>query len=209
MKAQRKDMCTQLLERYNAELEGEAFLQGILTANESWVHHYDPGCKAQAMEYRHKTSPSPKKFKKYLKGHHCDNDEEVIADVRRWCRGKSSEFFADGMSQLVKRWRLFSFLINLVHTGDVILLGFRRARMSQSRLARHCATTTPGHRDVVNEDWFLYTASLQQGDLRFSGTPSGQGSGGGARIRNRRVPTDLRADFANHCTTDASVSKQK
>ena len=201
-------MCTQLLERYNAE--GEAFLQRIVTGDESWVHHYDPECKAQSMEYRHKTSPSPRKFKvvasarkvlftvfwdmegvvhmefleqgqtvnseryisthselsnsdsdvfgvirtqscnttmraphtsrqtqdalrqlelttlphpayspdlapsdyylfpqlkKYLKGHHYDNDEEVIADVRRWCRGQPSEFFADGVSQLVKRWR--------------------------------------------------------------------------------------------------------
>ena len=34
-----------------------------------------------------------------------DNDEEVIADVRRWCRGQPSEFFADGVSQLVKLWR--------------------------------------------------------------------------------------------------------
>ncbi|GFO41728.1 transposase [Plakobranchus ocellatus] len=61
MKAQRKDMCTQLLECYNAE--GKAFLQRILTGDESWVHHYDPECKAQSMEYRHKTSPSPRKFK--------------------------------------------------------------------------------------------------------------------------------------------------
>ncbi|GFO22893.1 histone-lysine N-methyltransferase SETMAR-like protein [Plakobranchus ocellatus] len=61
MKAQRKDMCTQLLERYNAK--GEAFMQRILTENESWVHHYDPECKAQLMEYRHKTSPNPRKFK--------------------------------------------------------------------------------------------------------------------------------------------------
>ena len=45
-------------------------------------------------------------LKKYLKGHHYDNDEEVIADVRRWCRGQSSEFFADGVRKLVKRWRL-------------------------------------------------------------------------------------------------------
>ncbi|GFO08206.1 hypothetical protein PoB_003471100 [Plakobranchus ocellatus] len=62
MKAQRKDMCTQLLERYNAE--GEAFLQRILTGDESWVHHYDPECKAQSMEYRHKTSPSPRNFRR-------------------------------------------------------------------------------------------------------------------------------------------------
>ncbi|GFN99633.1 hypothetical protein PoB_002613900 [Plakobranchus ocellatus] len=41
---------------------------------------------------------------------------------------------------------------------------------------------------------FLYIASLQQGDLRLSGPPSGQGAGRGARTRDRRVPADLRAD---------------
>ncbi|GFO00932.1 hypothetical protein PoB_002743700 [Plakobranchus ocellatus] len=34
----------------------------------------------------------------------------------------------------------------------------------------------------------------QQGDLRLSGPPSGQGAGIGARTRDRRVPADLRAD---------------
>ncbi|GFN75090.1 transporter [Plakobranchus ocellatus] len=34
----------------------------------------------------------------------------------------------------------------------------------------------------------------QQDDFRLSGPPSGQGTGGGARIRDRRVPADLRAD---------------
>ncbi|GFS06610.1 histone-lysine n-methyltransferase setmar-like protein [Elysia marginata] len=62
MRALREDMCTQLLERYNAE--GEAFLQRILTGDESWFHHYCPECNAQSMEYRHKTSLSLKKFKK-------------------------------------------------------------------------------------------------------------------------------------------------
>ncbi|GFO10054.1 transposase [Plakobranchus ocellatus] len=47
-----------------------------------------------------------RQLKKYLKGHPYDNDEEVIADVRRWCRGQSSEFLTDGMRQPVKRWRL-------------------------------------------------------------------------------------------------------
>ncbi|GFO18692.1 hypothetical protein PoB_004519700 [Plakobranchus ocellatus] len=41
---------------------------------------------------------------------------------------------------------------------------------------------------------FLYIASPQQGDLRLSDPPSGQGAGGGARTRDRRVPADLRAD---------------
>ncbi|GFO06161.1 hypothetical protein PoB_003266600 [Plakobranchus ocellatus] len=38
------------------------------------------------------------------------------------------------------------------------------------------------------------TDSPQQGDLRLSGPPSGQGAGGGARTRDRRDPADLRAD---------------
>ncbi|GFS10257.1 histone-lysine N-methyltransferase SETMAR [Elysia marginata] len=54
---------------------------------------------------------------KYLKGHHFDNDEEVIAiaNVRRWCRGQSSEFFPDGVRQLVKHWRL-----HVDHDGDYV-----------------------------------------------------------------------------------------
>ncbi|GFN86758.1 hypothetical protein PoB_001326400 [Plakobranchus ocellatus] len=38
------------------------------------------------------------------------------------------------------------------------------------------------------------TECPQQGDLRLSGPPSGQGAGSGARTRDRRVPADLRAD---------------
>ncbi|GFN78689.1 hypothetical protein PoB_000519500 [Plakobranchus ocellatus] len=34
----------------------------------------------------------------------------------------------------------------------------------------------------------------QQGDLRLLGSPSGRGTDGRARTRDRRVPADLRAD---------------
>ncbi|GFO36416.1 hypothetical protein PoB_006292100 [Plakobranchus ocellatus] len=37
-------------------------------------------------------------------------------------------------------------------------------------------------------------ASPQQGGLRLLGPPSGQGAGGGARTRVRRVPADLRSN---------------
>ncbi|GFO21009.1 hypothetical protein PoB_004751400 [Plakobranchus ocellatus] len=40
----------------------------------------------------------------------------------------------------------------------------------------------------------LAVTSPQQGDLRLSGPSPGQGAGGGARTRDRRVPADLRAD---------------
>ncbi|GFO06094.1 hypothetical protein PoB_003259900 [Plakobranchus ocellatus] len=43
-------------------------------------------------------------------------------------------------------------------------------------------------------DFVFYIASPQQGDVRLSGPPSGQGAGGGARTYDRRVPADLRED---------------
>ncbi|GFO19174.1 hypothetical protein PoB_004567900 [Plakobranchus ocellatus] len=38
------------------------------------------------------------------------------------------------------------------------------------------------------------TASLQEGDLRLPGPPTGQGAGGGARTRDKRAPADIGAD---------------
>ncbi|GFO20403.1 hypothetical protein PoB_004690800 [Plakobranchus ocellatus] len=38
-------------------------------------------------------------------------------------------------------------------------------------------------------------ANPQEGDLRVSGPPSGQGAGGGARTSDRRIPANLRADW--------------
>ncbi|GFR64422.1 histone-lysine N-methyltransferase SETMAR [Elysia marginata] len=60
VKMQRKTTCAELLKN---EEEGEEFIQRIVTGDESWVHHYDPDIKRQSMEYRHKSSPSPRKFK--------------------------------------------------------------------------------------------------------------------------------------------------
>ncbi|GFR75980.1 mariner transposase [Elysia marginata] len=61
MKMQRKTTYAEPPKHY-AE-EGEEFIQRIVTGDESWVHHYDPESKRQSMEYRHKSSPSPRKFK--------------------------------------------------------------------------------------------------------------------------------------------------
>ena len=61
MKAEKVRISRELLERF--EKEGENFLKKIITGDETWVHHYDPENKRQSMEYRHKESPQPKKFK--------------------------------------------------------------------------------------------------------------------------------------------------
>lgn len=61
LKQTRLDVCTQLLQRYQSE--GNAFMESIITGDESWVHHYEPETKRQSMQWQHLGSPSPKKFK--------------------------------------------------------------------------------------------------------------------------------------------------
>ncbi|GFN76832.1 hypothetical protein PoB_000333800 [Plakobranchus ocellatus] len=80
---------------------------------------------------------------------------------------------------------------------------------SLSSVLGHCIASGvqsagQGHPDCVFSSWSHQVsqyntlssmqASPQQGDLRLSGPPSGQGAGGGARTRDRMVPADLRAD---------------
>jgi hypothetical protein len=43
--------------------EPPQFLQRIVTADETWVNHYEPQSKAQRMVWKRPTSPVAKKFK--------------------------------------------------------------------------------------------------------------------------------------------------
>jgi len=58
---QRKAICSELLECFDAEWE--AFLSRIVTGDEPWAHHYEPETKRQSMEWHHPQSPRKKKFK--------------------------------------------------------------------------------------------------------------------------------------------------
>jgi len=60
-KQTRFDICQQNLDHYDKE--GDAFLDKIVTGDETWVHHYDPGCKSQIMEWKHPQSPIRKNIK--------------------------------------------------------------------------------------------------------------------------------------------------
>jgi transposase len=61
LKQNRLEICRELLLRYQSE--GDTFTNSIITADESWVHHYEPETKRQSMQWKHLGSPSPKKFK--------------------------------------------------------------------------------------------------------------------------------------------------
>jgi histone-lysine N-methyltransferase SETMAR len=41
----------------------ENFLARFVTMDETWVHHFDPETKRQSMEWKHKGSPPPRKFR--------------------------------------------------------------------------------------------------------------------------------------------------
>ena len=45
------------------------------------------------------------KLKDYLKGNRYETDEDVKNAVLSWCRDKTADFFADGIQQVVRRWR--------------------------------------------------------------------------------------------------------
>jgi hypothetical protein len=59
-KEQGKIICSELLARYKAE--GDDIFPTIVTGDETWIHHFEPGTKRQSMEWHHTTSRK-KKFK--------------------------------------------------------------------------------------------------------------------------------------------------
>ncbi|KFM62221.1 hypothetical protein X975_23124, partial [Stegodyphus mimosarum] len=55
----RVDVFTKWKERL--EQEGDNFLKRIITADDAWLYHYDPTMKQQSSDWKHPSSPTPKK----------------------------------------------------------------------------------------------------------------------------------------------------
>ncbi|KAJ4442700.1 hypothetical protein ANN_04289 [Periplaneta americana] len=60
MKQKRMGIC-QLVLHY--EQEGDEFLKNIVTGDGNWVHHFNPENKRSSLQFHHKGSHAPKKFK--------------------------------------------------------------------------------------------------------------------------------------------------
>ena len=56
----RMGLALQHLFRYQ---EDPAFMERIVTGDETWCHHYEPETKRDSMQWKHASSPPPKKFK--------------------------------------------------------------------------------------------------------------------------------------------------
>jgi len=61
LKERRVDACHELLKRFEAE--GDGFLGKTVTGNETSVHYHQPESKKASKEWRHTSSPKPKKFR--------------------------------------------------------------------------------------------------------------------------------------------------
>lgn len=60
-KRQRVDSSREFLRRYADEKDN--FLDSIVTGDETWAFHFTPETKQQSREWRHPSSPKPRKFK--------------------------------------------------------------------------------------------------------------------------------------------------
>jgi nicotinamide mononucleotide adenylyltransferase len=68
-KTERKAISSKLLARF--QVQEQTFLSWIVTADETWVHHFEPETKRQ---WHHPQSPQKKKFKVSISGpgrEHC------------------------------------------------------------------------------------------------------------------------------------------
>ena len=63
---QRIDSSREFLMRYADD--NENFLDSIVTGDETWVFHFTPETKQQPREWRHSSSPKPRKFKRTQSG---------------------------------------------------------------------------------------------------------------------------------------------
>jgi len=61
-KAARKRVAEELLRRYEAE--GEQFLNRIVAIDETWIRDFEPELKSQSCQWKHSTSPRPKKCRR-------------------------------------------------------------------------------------------------------------------------------------------------
>ncbi|GFN89155.1 hypothetical protein PoB_001566100 [Plakobranchus ocellatus] len=100
------------------------------------------------------------------------------------------EFFSPGSRRCLRH--------QLYKSGWLYGLEELSSSSSGSLLTQHECwlnyTTLVPSKTRVHLAFFLSGLTSQQGDLRRSGPPSGQDTGGGARSSNRRAPADLGAD---------------
>jgi len=82
------------------------FLSRLVTMDETWLYHYDPETKQQSMEWRHRGSPHPKKFRvqtfagKFLASIVWDQDGTHLTDCLPKGQTINAEYYSSLLVQL-------------------------------------------------------------------------------------------------------------
>ncbi|KAJ4439415.1 hypothetical protein ANN_07539 [Periplaneta americana] len=100
------------LMRYHTD--GDAFLDQIVTGDETWVSHNTPETKHQSRQWHHPSSPKkPRKFKQTLSTQKVmatvfwdrfGSDEELKKTVNTWLNELAAEEYNTGILKLVNRY---------------------------------------------------------------------------------------------------------
>lgn len=165
-KSQRKNICSDLLQKFEAE--GEAFLSRIVTGDETWVHHFEPETKRQSMEWRHSHSPQKKKFKstasagKVMVTVFWDCEGVILIDVMPRGSTINSEAYVSTLTKLKKR---FQRLRRHNNPGDVLIQHDNARPHTSLRTSEHIAKQgwtvlphPPYSPDLAPSDFHLFGA---------------------------------------------------
>jgi len=88
------------------QLDWNLFLKRIITGDETWTQHYDPESKQQSMQWKHASSPSPRKFKvqtspgKIMCTIFWDAERILLIDFRRQKVTIAGVYYADLLHKL-------------------------------------------------------------------------------------------------------------
>ena len=134
MKANRLEKSRENLGLMEASMEN--FEKRIVTGDETWVYHYDPECKQQSKEWKHPSSPTPKKFKA------SKSAGKVMCTVFWDCRGPLLVDFLEG-----KRTITGQYYVTLIDKLREEIKSKRRGKLRATPLLLH--DNAPAHTSHV------------------------------------------------------------
>ena len=103
-KQKRLEISRQLLDRFRGDTAG--FLKRFVTQDETWVHHFDPETKIQSKQWKHVTSPQPKKYKqvpsagKVMASVFWDSRDIIMIDYLQKGQTINGAYYAEELRQL-------------------------------------------------------------------------------------------------------------
>ena len=161
---QRVEACRELLELYDTNRDD--FLARLVTGDETWIHHWDPESKQESMQWKHRDSPPPKKFRtrpsagKIMATIFWDAKGILLIDYMPHKTTITSQYYADLLGRLresikSKRRGMLTKGVLLLHDNAPV----HKGRVAQAAI-RNCGfeqiTHPPYSPDLAPSDYFLF-----------------------------------------------------